>query len=525
MRHRLLYTVYLAAAALLCLGLGACIKDDIPYPRIQANFTSITVDGTDAGPVIDSLNRTVTLSFAEQADIYDVHITGYTLTPGASIVGDSITGGIDLSTPRKVTLRLYQDYEWTIVADRPVERYFTVEGQVGETQIDAAGHRVIVTVTDRTDIRRLKVLSMKLGPLGSSVEPDLAGQTVDFSSPVRVTVDDYGHKTVWTVIVTVTEVTVTTQAVDPWSRVAWIYGEAEASRDNGFEYRLAGTQEWTRVPKAEITFNGGSFSTCLRHLSPNTAYQARAYSNGDFGETVDFTTEGTEQLPNSSFDHWWLDGRVWCPWAEDGTPYWDTGNKGAATLGQSNSVPTDDTSTGTGWAAKLETRFIGVGMLGKLGAGNIFVGRYLRTEGTNGVLSFGRPFGLRPTKLRGFLKYHCAPINYATAGYEQLKGRPDTCSVWCALIDTPDPLEIRTNPKNPSLFSPDASYVIAYGKIEYGQSVEEWIPFEFTLNYRSTSRRPRYILLAASASKYGDFFTGGAGSVLYVDDFELLYDY
>ncbi|MDE7471164.1 MAG: PCMD domain-containing protein, partial [Paramuribaculum sp.] len=45
------------------------------------------------------------------------------------------------------------------------------------------------------------------------------------------------------------------------------------------------------------------------------------------------------------------------------------------------------------------------------------------------------------------------------------------------------------------------------------------------LDYRSTSRVPNYIMIVASASKYGDFFTGGAGSTLLVKKLELIYDY
>ena len=40
-----------------------------------------------------------------------------------------------------------------------------------------------------------------------------------------------------------------------------------------------------------------------------------------------------------------------------------------------------------------------------------------------------------------------------------------------------------------------------------------------------TSRVPTYIVVVASASKYGDYFTGGDGSVLFIDDFSLEYDY
>jgi hypothetical protein len=61
--------------------------------------------------------------------------------------------------------------------------------------------------------------------------------------------------------------------------------------------------------------------------------------------------------------------------------------------------------------------------------------------------------------------------------------------------------------------------------VEYGHNVDNYTQFEFTIDYNSTSRVPKYILLTASASKYGDYFVGGSGAVLYLDDIELLYDY
>lgn len=517
--------ISLTLVALTAWLFGGCIKDDIPYPRIQANFLSIEVEGVTAGPVIDSLNRTVTLTFGEEANIYNVDITAYTLTPKAYIVDDTITGGIDLSAPRTVTLRLYQDYDWQLIANRPIERYMTVASQIGSTEIDAVGHRVLLSVNAKADISDLEVLTMKLGPTGSTTTPELVGTKVDFTKPVEVTVDDYGHLTTWTIYVQTTVAAVTTVAVDAWSQVAWVYGEAEEGRTNGVEYRLTGDQQWTRIPATDITFTGGSFCGCIKHLSAETSYEARAYSNDDTGETIAFTTQGMRQLPNSSLDEWWLDKKVWNPWPEGGEQYWDTGNKGAATLGQSNSVPTEDTSTGTGWAAKLETRFVGIGMLGKLAAGNLFVGKYVRTDGTNGILSFGREFDLRPTKVRGWYKYTAANITHTSAGFEDLKGTPDTGIIWCALIDQDEPFEIRTNPNNRQLFDPEGSYVVGYGKIENSQNISEWIPFEFEIKYTSTSRVPKYILLTASASSLGDYFTGGAGATLYLDDLELVYDY
>ena len=32
------------------------------------------------------------------------------------------------------------------------------------------------------------------------------------------------------------------------------------------------------------------------------------------------------------------------------------------------------------------------------------------------------------------------------------------------------------------------------------------------------------VVLSCAASRYGDYFTGGLGSTLYVDEFELIYD-
>ena len=64
-----------------------------------------------------------------------------------------------------------------------------------------------------------------------------------------------------------------------------------------------------------------------------------------------------------------------------------------------------------------------------------------------------------------------------------------------------------------------------YGKMESGKNVDDYTLFDFELKYNSTQRVPKYILITASASKYGDYFTGGNGAVLYVDDLELIYDY
>ena len=522
------YRAVIVLSLLLSAGaLTGCIENNIPYPHIQVNFSSISIAGSERPAAIDSVGRTVTAYLSEDTDIYSVVVDGFTLNPPTGVWADSATflNGVDLSEPVTTQLALYQEYDWTFNAVQTITRYFTVEQQIGASVIDVPGRRVVANVSDQAPLSALTVTSIKLGAPSAVMTPDLAGEKVDFTEPVTVTLTNHGRSEEWTIYVLPTETTVTTGSVDAWSCVAWLYGSGQEGKDNGFEYRQADSETWIKVPESMLTVDGGDISARLTGLKPLTSYEARAYCEGDYGDVIPFTTQATEQLPNSDFSSWWLNGKVWNPWAEGGSPFWDTGNTGATTLGSSNTYPSDDTPTGTGRSACLSTKFVGIGIIGKLAAGNIFAGSYVATDGTNGILSFGRPWTLRPTRLKGWFKYHSAPISSVTSGFEDLKGEPDTGIVWIALIDSDDPYEIRTNPSKRQLFDPQGPEVIAYGKVEWKSDVDEWTQFEITLDYVSTSRVPRYLLCTASASALGDYFTGGNGSVLMLDDFELLYDY
>ncbi len=518
----LLVLLPLAVAA---MAVSSCIKNDIPYPRIQPNFTEMEAPGLMRAAEIDSANRLVTLNFDESIDIENVTITSYSLSAGATIVAGNLDEPIDLSKYYIVTLRLYQDYDWVIQGKQTIDRYFTVENQVGSTIIDVTGRRVMVTLSGRESLKQVKVLTMKFGPQGATVTPDIEGKTIDLTHPVAVTVNSWGREEVWTIYGEFVDSSVSTMHADAWTNVAWVYGTGVAGRDNGVKYRVKGTDGWTDAPKNWITSTGGTFYARLIGLEPLTTYEALAYSDSEQGSIVEFTTGGIQQLPNADFSEWSRDGKVWQPWGEGQEAYWGTGNRGAATLGESNTVPSDESPNGEGHSAKLETRFVGIGPIGKIAAGNIFTGRYVRTDGTNGIVSMGRPFTERPTRVTGYLKYHCEPISHTNNEYTHLKGRPDTCTVWIALIDSAEPFEVRTNPANRSLFDPNGDYVVAYGSFQSGESIPDWVPFDVEFQYRSTSRVPKYIIVTASASKYGDFFTGGNGSVMYVTDINLGYDY
>lgn len=513
---------------LLALLAGGCIHNDLPYPRIPQLILRLKAEGELKPAHIDSTDYTATLFLDETADIQAVKFTEFTYTPEAVSDKDLLVGTWNLSVPITVTLSRWQDYQWMISAEQHIERYLTIAGQIGETVIDAVGHRVIVSVPERADLSRLELTSIKLGPKEiSTMQPAFAaGSTVDLTSPLRIDVTAWGRTEDWTIYAQRTAQIVSTTAADPWSQVVWVYGEGPADAHNYFEYKKAGDAAWTQVAEADITRKDGAFSCCIKHLEPLTQYTVRACSGNNLGNEISVTTQATAVLPDGDFEQWWLNGKIWCPWAEGGERFWDTGNTGAATLGESNVKPSDYVPAGlTGKSAELKTEFKGIAGIGKLAAGSIYTGSYKKTDGTNGILDFGRPWTLRPTKLRGYYQYKNGDINYASKELPDLKGRPDTCSIYIALTDWTQPYEIRTNPNNRQLFDKNAPYVIGYGELQRGSSMDAYEEFEIEVKYRSTSIIPSYIMITCASSKYGDYFTGSTSSVLYVDQLSLSYDY
>lgn len=505
---------------------AGCIKNDIPYPRIVQYITAISAVGEVAPAIIDNENFQVTISLGEDVDIHNVSFSQFSYTKGAEVSVNLLEGEYDLSQPLKIKLSKYQDYEWIVSASQVIDRYFSIAGQIGETVIDEIGHRIVVYVPDNFDITNLEVTAIKLGPENNTVlSPEFAPGRYDFSRPVHIKATSFGKTVTWSVYVEISKAIITTTHADAWSNIIWVYGNAPEDSVNGFQYKVVGDSEWIDVPQQYVTISGGSFSAYIPHLKPLTQYVVRACSGENIANEIVVETEDTMVLPDASFDQWWLDGKVWNPWNETGIQFWDTGNTGAATLGQSNVQPSNYTPSGIGRSALLETKFVGIGSIGKLAAGSIYTGVFRKVDGTNGILGFGRPWNSRPTKLKGYFQYKTAPINYASSEFEALKGRPDTCHIYVALTDWTEPFEIRTNPNRRQLFDKNSPSVIAYGELLYSGTMDSWKEFEIKLEYRSTSRRPSYIQITAAASKYGDYFTGGAGAILYVDDFSLDYDY
>ncbi len=517
--------LFIASAAVLLLA--GCIENDIPYPRIPAKILSIEAEGMIGDAVINDETCTVVLNMAEDVNLKEVKITKATVTETSTketTVTPSLVGTHNLSKPAKFILSIYQDYEWTISTTQNIERRFAVEGQVGNAVIEPEYKRARAFVSESTDLSHIVITDLVLGPEGITTYNPTPDMLQNFSDgPCKVVVKYHDIIEEWTLFVVPTQSNVTMSSVDAWTRVAWLYGSGLEQNDNRFEIREASATEWSEVPDEYMVSRGSTFSARVIHLKPNTDYVARAVITGETSNEIAFTTGPEVEIPNGGFNDWWLDGKLWVPWSEGGTPWWDTGNEGAATLGECISLPTDDAVEGK--AAMLCTRFVGIAGIGKLGAGNIFVGDFAGVQGTNGTIKLGQPFKYRPTKLKGYYKYETGAIDYTSAPYDNLKGKTDSMSIYIALGDWDEPVEVRTDPKNRKVFDENDPHIIAFKKIVTSKEESSYIPFELELDYRSTSREPRYIIITATASQYGDYFTGSTKSTLYVDEFSLEWDY
>ncbi|MDE5795206.1 MAG: PCMD domain-containing protein [Muribaculaceae bacterium] len=323
----------------------------------------------------------------------------------------------------------------------------------------------------------------------------------------------------------------------------------ETASGFGIQYREEGTSEWTKVP-----MNGSRASqiitVTLRDLKPGTTYEYKAFADGfEASDSKKFTTESIYTIPNASMEEWstysastMLGTRtVVLPGGtgDKNTSFWGSGNEGSATA---NKVVLDKSEvmkhSGTYSARLASTSAVGV-----IAAGNMFIGSYVKTDGTNGVLSLGREYNAsHPSKVRVFANYRPGGGVSVKSDNEKyvdiVANGTDQGQIYVAL--TTEPIEIRTNPSNRNLFPSgptnedgkaheDYSKVVAYGEVTWDKAFGadgslEAVEIPFIYTDRAKTLKPKYLVIVASASKFGDFFCGSATSVMYLDDFELVYE-
>ncbi len=295
-----------------------------------------------------------------------------------------------------------------------------------------------------------------------------------------------------------------------WGRFAYLSGScnlAEVTSPVQFRYKKTTESEWTTVEavQEEGTKN---YSAKVAPLDFGTAYEYYIVCGDKTGETCTFTTESYVAIPNLNFDTWTQNGKNWYANADASDSYWATGNSGVTLIKDATTVPVEGSEAHSGKAAKMTT-IDGVMMVGAA-AGNLFIGTY-KTNMLNpsASVSFGRDYaGARPVKLSGYYKYTSCAINY---GSKPGTLTTDECNIYIRLWDA-------------------NGEEIGFGEFVGSESVDTYTPFEITINYSNTQKRPAKLTIVATSSRYGGDFEGskvvgqvGAGSTLWVDDFELSY--
>lgn len=313
-----------------------------------------------------------------------------------------------------------------------------------------------------------------------------------------------------------------TISADAWGRHAFLYGiynTLEQPAGMGFEYRKESESSWTKITSG-LTIDGTNYSVKATGLEPRTKYIFRAVSDKEPSNEIEFTTLGADQIYNMNFEKW--DGDT-NPNASGDTKWWDTSNEGASLGGltpttRSTDVPTGVSST---YSVRMETG----SAFGVLAAGSLYIGSFDDLVGISGAkLNFGMPYDCKPLSLKGYWNYVPVTIDKAKSPYTALKGQMDIGNIYVVLADWPAGYFAVNTASDPKvLIDPvnDAN-IIGYGSIEINQSTGGWKSFDIPIEYRN-NRIPTTCVIVCSSSKYGDYFTGGDGSVLYVDEFEFTF--
>ena len=542
-------TGWLWALLLLC----GCVENDLPYPTIVGEIEEFAVEG-QTSIKINKAEGTIAVKVVDTIDLRNLRVEKLVVTEGMQVIPDSAacksfthfpdSGFIsadslpasantrmDFSRPVSFLLRLYQDYTWRVTAESDITRKVEIENQLGTALIDVDTRNAIVYVdsTAQPSLRDVHIKTLQLGRSNAVITPD-PQRITDFTRPRVFFVTSFGQTEEWTVSVAYPPKGMSFTTLAPWAKHATLKGTTRTGQVSAIYRELPAVVskaegEWESVLASEIRIDEeGNFTLTFTHLKPATTYEFQVTVDGVSEEVKQFTTEAVQTVPNLSLDDWYKDGKSWYPNInlDPENYFWDTGNKGSNAVGEANPTSPETADVIRGKAARMESKTVA----GVFAAGSFYTGAFNKVEGLNGAsLYFGRPFTGRPTALAGYYKYNCGTIDKAKDPYKELIGRPDTANIYMALFSGwSAPFLVNTNEGTFVDLTWNNDNLLAFGEIRQGQTIKEYTRFRIDLQYRDETTKPTYALIVASASVFGDYFTGSTSSVLLVDELELIYE-
>ena len=381
----------------------------------------------------------------------------------------------------------------------------------------------------------------------TGVAEKLASEVYDDANPFKAEIsfeieDSNGKKSAESQIITIAatkpEFSFSAVPTDAWARSIRGMQISYANLNSSvlkLQYKASADSDWQ---DAGLSSNSGSVLSFnnISGLTPETEYQLRAIYNGNEAAAVQtsLTTEAAAQVGNSGFEEWQTSvfeftynffGKHehnidwYHPWSSEETDIWWAVNSRVA-MPSSTSVAsanwnwvrfptvayTADAADG-GNAAVIYSVAVGDWTTnispGTSHAGELFIGT---ADDSGNHSSEGHSFGSRPDRLEFMYKYD------SNGG--------ETFFV------------------NAELYSEDGT-VIATASTDSGSASSSWLKFSLPFQYTDTARKAARIYVSFKSTSASEpsvtgnkvitiadnvQYTGNFGSVLYLDDLQLIYE-
>lgn len=338
-------------------------------------------------------------------------------------------------------------------------------------------------------------------------------------------------------------------AYEPWAKFVYVKGTwTSPNKPSGLrvQYRLSSASEWTDFVAEDpvqvvVDEQSKTYRMFICGLKDNTSYAFRVVSDAEMTDEVTLQTEPAAVLDNMSFDNWkkasssdastyGLTKDVWYPNASFDNFIWDTANGGTATIGK---YPTEQETSDvvSGSAVKMTSLYVNAVVLKTFAAGNIYTGKFAKAiislSDPGAELDWGVPFNGRPLALKGYYKYFPKAIDKnfnKSSSFDSYLGQMDKCQIQVGLFEWDKPFHVNTQTGQMVDFTGTNSTVVAYTKYESDAEVTSYTEFVVPFDYRRPTTKPTYAIVTACSSYLGDYFVGGEGSQLFVDEFSFVYD-
>ena len=323
-----------------------------------------------------------------------------------------------------------------------------------------------------------------------------------------------------------------------WANFAVIKGKYYTKNlPSGFTVQHKSSSDWEDgfVLIRDVNTSAKTFKMMVCKLTANTSYTFRPYTTKDGGlsGTRSSKTESIVTIPNMNFDQWGSTSVAY-PYTGKNNGYWDTANEGLSALSTINITTKETSDVKKGNAVRMESKTVTIFTVTKFAAGNIYTGDFVEvtTNPAGAKLNWGVRFTGRPVAMKGYYKYSPKPITTYDSAHSHLKNQPDRCSIQVALADGTTSSSnnsnyyyyVDTGANKFVDFSTSNKTLIAYNKIETGETITSYKSFTLPMGYRDVTKTPAYAIIACCSSYLGDYFTGGEGSVMLADEFEFIYD-